>query len=229
MNDRQRVRYERTGRMATFGLVTNGADFPATSLGGQLFAECGGLVQDVDDAKAEQLHGKDTGKEVLVDALHLDLLAIAATSRGISVKEPGFKDKYRMPDSPSESALLTTGDAVVLALSVAGVAQKFIDREMPADFVQHLKDDLKAIRDYKGGKEDTREESVEATAAIARLIKRSSEIKIELDPIVRNKYARTNPDKIAAWRSAAHVERLPRGHGTGGGAAASGGATPPAK
>ena len=98
---------------------------------------------------------------------------------------------------------------------------------MPADFVQHLKDDLQAIRDYGDGKEDRREESVEATAAIARLISRASAIKIELDPIVRNTYARTNPDKIAAWRSAAHVERLPRGPGPGG--AATGGSTPPAQ
>ena len=89
--------------------------------GGQLFTECHGLVQAVHDAKAGQLTGKDTGKETLIDALHLDLLAIANTARGISVKEPGFKDPYRMPDSPSEGALLTTADRVVAALAGAGV------------------------------------------------------------------------------------------------------------
>ena len=60
--------------------------------------------------------------------------------------EPGFADKFRTPDSPSQTALLTAGDSVVLELAKPGVPAKFIAYEMPADFVQDLQDDIAAIR-----------------------------------------------------------------------------------
>ena len=208
MNERADLRYERAVRMKTFG-TANGGDFAAGSIATALFAENKQLVDDVDTAKADQRRSADTGKEILVDALRLDMKNITRTARAIALKEPGFADGYRMPDSPGEGVLLTAGDAFVKGLAVAGVPDKFIAREMDPGFVQHLKDDLKAIRDYKGGAEGEREDSVEATAAIARLVLRSTEIAEELTAIMHNKYGRSNPDKLRAWISAAHLERMP--------------------
>lgn len=47
--------------------------------------------------------------------------------RAIDASEPGFADKFRTPDSPSQTALLTTGDAFVLELGKAGVATEGFD------------------------------------------------------------------------------------------------------
>lgn len=54
-------------------------------------------------------------------------------------------DKFQTPGSPGQSALLTAADAFVLELGKAGVPAKFIAYELPADFVQDLKDDIAAI------------------------------------------------------------------------------------
>ena len=229
MNDRARLRYERAVRVQTFG-EKNAADFAPGSVATTLFGENSALVRDVEKASATQLRGADTGKEILLDALRLDLRAIARTARGIAVPERGFSDSYRMPETNSEAELLTTGDAFLAALATPGAAQKFIEREMPADFIADLTADLAAVRNYKGEKEEKREDSVQATAAIARLVKRSTEIVAELRPIMSNKYSRSNPDKLRAWMSASHLERMPERQKPDGGTTpppASGGATPP--
>lgn len=209
MNDRARARYERAQRVDTFSKGIEG-DFAPGSIAANLLAEHATLVPEVDKAKATQRRTRDTGKEILVDALRLDLLGIAATARVIARHEPGFADNYRMPDGPGEGVLLTAGDAMLRNLNQAGVAQKFIDREMPADFVQDLAADLRAIRSYKDTSEGGREDSVEATAAVNRLCKRSGEIVQEVGPMMRNKYSRTAPDKLRRWLSASHLERQPR-------------------
>jgi hypothetical protein len=209
MNDRARLRYDRAARVDTFG-AGNIGDFTAGGRATVLFGEIHQLVADVDKAKADQLRNADTGKAVLVDALREDMKAIAKTARGIGLSEAGFADNYRMPDGSGEGVLLTAGDAFVTALGKTGVAAKFIDREMVATFVTDLAADIKAIRDYRGGSEGEREESVEATAAIERLVNRSGQIVEELDGIVHNRYRRSNPDKLRAWKSASHLERMPQ-------------------
>ncbi len=138
---------------------------------------------------------------------------IARTARAIDAKEPGFADKFRTPDSPSQSALLTAADAFVLELAKPGVPAKFIAYEMPADFVQDLQDDIAAIRAADSEMDSDDQEGVASTAAVGHLICAGMAEVTQLDAIVNNKYAR-NPEKLRAWESASHIERAEAGKET---------------
>lgn len=81
--------------------------------------------------------------------------------------------------------------------------------ELPATFVQDLKDDLAAIREADGATNSDDQEGFSSTAAVGRLIKSGMAEVTQLDAIMRNKYAR-NPDKLTAWDSASHIERAPK-------------------
>jgi hypothetical protein len=97
----------------------------------------------------------------------------------------------------------------VLELGKAGVAAKFVAYELPADFVQDLKDDIKAIADADTDMESDDQEGVASTAAVGLLIKAGMAEVTQLDAIMHNKYAR-NSDKLRAWDSASHIERAPK-------------------
>ena len=208
MSDRAIHRFDVDSRVQTFG-KDHTADFAAGSKAAGHFAALAQTITDLDTAKAGQDGGTATAKAVLFDALRLDLQNIARTARAIAETQPGFADKYRLPDNPSQTALLTTADAVVQELAQPGIPAKFLAYEMPADFVQDLKDDLVAIRSADDDMESDDQSGVASTAAVGRLIRAGMAEVTQLDAIIKNKYART-PDKLRAWQSASHIERAPQ-------------------
>lgn len=208
MNDREIRRYDMFGRVQTFG-KDRSADFAAGSKAAGHFASLALTITALDTARAGQPGGTATAKEVLLDALRLDIKNIARTARAIDMTEPGFADKFRGPDSPSQTALLTAADAIVLELAQPGVPAKFIAYELPADFVQDLKDDLAAIRAADSAMDSDDQDGVASTAAVGRLIREGMEEVAQLDAIIRNKYSR-DPDTLRAWRSASHTVRAPQ-------------------
>ena len=205
MNDRETIRYDVFGRVDTFG-KTNATDIAPTSEAAKRFTNIRRIIADLDKEKANQKGGSATAKEVLLDALRLDLQNVARTARAIAQDEPGFSDKFRTPDSPSQTALLTAADSVIVELKKAGVAAKFIAHELPADFVQHLTDDRAAIDAAEDTMEGDDQEGVASTAAVGRLIRDGMKEVNYLNAIMYNKYSR-QPEKLRAWLSASHLER----------------------
>ena len=208
MNDRETARYDMFGRVTTFG-KDNAANFAAGSKATAHFACMAQVIKDLDTAKAGQQGGGVTGKEVLLDALRLDIQNISRTARAIAQDEPGFADRFPAPASPGHGALLTTADAYLLELAKPGVAAKFIANELPADFVQDLADDRAAIDHAKDEVESDDSEGVKSTAAVGRLIKAGMKEVTYLNAIMHNKYSRDG-DKLRAWKSASHIERAPQ-------------------
>ena len=220
MNDRETRRYDMFGRVKTFG-TDNAPDFAAGGEALKRFANVGKVITDLDAAKAAQQSGGVTAKEVLLDALRLDLQNISRTARAIAQDTAGFADTFRPPDSPSQTALLTTADAFLAQFQFAiddtaaqkaaktALIAKFVAHELPADFVTDLSDDRKAIDAAEDAVESDDSEGVESTAAVGRLIKAGMKEVNYLDAIIRNKYAR-NADKLRAWDSASHIERAPQ-------------------
>jgi hypothetical protein len=94
----------------------------------------------MDAAKSQQKHPRSTAAEVLL----LDLKAIGKTARAIDQDVPGFAEPFTIT-TYNPSALMTTADRFLVALTKEGVAQRFIALAMPADFVQHLRDDVQTI------------------------------------------------------------------------------------
>ena len=205
MNDRETIRYDVFGRVDTFGR-DNTADFVPTSEGTKRFTNVRRIITDLDKEKANQKGGSATAKEVLLDALRLDLQNVARTARAIAQDEPGFAEKYRLPDSPSQTVLMTAADSVIAELKKAGVAAKFIAHELPADFVQDLTDDRAAIDAAEDVQESGDQTGVASTAAVGRLVREGMKEVNYLNAIIHNKYSR-NAEKLRAWQSASHIER----------------------
>src|SRR5258707_6410678 len=157
MNDRDIRREERATRVQTFG-QENDADFAAGGKAKTHFVNLDGLLVELGQAKAGQTPNR-VSKSTLLDAVGIDLINIARTARRIEQKENGFATLYRIPDNTSESAVTTHTDAVLLRIedqpadsaavktAKAALRARFIEYELPADFVTHLRADRKAIAD----------------------------------------------------------------------------------
>jgi hypothetical protein len=208
MNDRETRRYDMFGRVQTFGL-DHTADFMAGSKAKGHFTALAQIVRDLAVERAKQGGGRATAKEVLLDALRLDLRDITRTARAIDRAEPGFADKFRAPGSDNPRAVLTAATVILQELEKPGVPAKFIAYELPADFVRDLKDDLAAIAAADTAMASDDQEGVASTAGVGRLIKAGTAEVAHLDAIIRNKYAR-KAETLRAWESASHVVRAPK-------------------
>lgn len=211
MNDREAARYDRFKRMIGFRDNRPG-QFPVASKAVEEFALVEGGIADMDAAEAKQSGGRQkikggtTDKEVLLDALRLDMRNLARTARSIAEKEntPGFAEGYRMPNSPGEEALLTAGR--LFKKNATPVAAKFVAYLLPADFVTHLGDDLTAIEAANKQQNTGLDEQTGGTGAKSAAIRKALDAASQLDTIMKNKYAR-DPENLRAWLSASHTER----------------------
>ena len=220
MNDRDKRRYDAFQRTQTFG-SNNAADFAVGSLAKQNFAVLDEVLSGLDEAKAGQASGGNTSMDTLLNAVKLDLQNITRTAAAIDQTEPGFADNFNPPKAYNPAALLTTADAFLLQLVIqptdsnavktakTALVAKFVAHEMNASFVTNLQADRKAITDLQKGMETDSEDSVESTAAISPLVKKGMAALNTLDAIMNNKYG-SNPEKLAAWTSASHIERDPK-------------------
>jgi hypothetical protein len=216
MNDRDIRRKDRLTRMQTFG-HQHAADFTAGSPTRTLFTQLDGIIIQIDTAKAGQTPAR-VSKSTLLDALTLDLQAIARTARAIELKEPGFAKPYGLPSNPAETPLLTHADAVLALLedaaddppaaqtAKAALRAKFVAYELSADFVAALRADRDGIDTATEHNQAETQGGVASTARLSALLQTGADIGTHLDAAMQNKYART-PDALAAWTSASRLER----------------------
>jgi hypothetical protein len=219
MNDRDQRRYDRLTNVQTFGRA-NAADFEPGAKALIHFGNVDDLISGIDRAKAGQKPTR-VSKETLLDALTLDLQNIARTARAIELTSPSFAAPYRIPDNPSEAAITTHADAVLLLLeeqpndsaaiktAKAALRARFITYDLPSDFVADLRASRQAVTEANQHNQDEVQEGVENTALIGALLGRGRDEVTELNAIMYNKYTR-QPEKLRAWQSASRVERAPQ-------------------
>lgn len=212
MDDNERRRYEMFIRVREFG-ATRAAEFPATTLAGELFINLSTVIAELDahaSNQASQRSGtreSSTGKSAARDELRRDLEAIARTARVMALSTPGLEDKFRAPRSISDQALLALARA--FAADALPLKAEFIRRGMPDDFLDDLAADIEGFEQFISQKIQRRSAQVAATAAIDGAVERGINIVRELDAIMRNKYA-DDQATLAAWLSASRTERKQR-------------------
>jgi hypothetical protein len=193
--------------------VSNAASFPPSSITGELFAEIGKIVAELATYAVKQATGDITArqgtatKSNLRDELRDDMLAISRTTRFMKVDEPNFKDKFRMPKSESDQALLTA--ARRFAADAISYESEFVRRELPVDFLKEFNNKIKLFEKAVSDQNLGMENRVVASATIDELIDRGMDVVKELDSIIKNKF-RKDPAMLRAWEIASHVERAPR-------------------
>jgi hypothetical protein len=200
-------------RCSEFGMA-EAASFPANTLGGKLFADLKALNVELNTHAAKQSSGKSSAEQGTASKdeargnLRDDLEAISRTARSIAEGMPGLDDKFRLPRGAANDQELVAA-ARAFATDALPMKATFIEYGMPADFLDDLNDDIEAFDAAVSAQEAGRRERVTATAAIDEVIERGMQMARRLDAIVYNVF-RDQPSKLAAWKSARHVERAPK-------------------
>ena len=205
------------------------AFFPPASIGGQLFAEIGSALTELDTHMSAQVGGDNTAREgteqkALAREELLDLMTmIRRTTRSMDHDHPGLHAKFRIPPDLSATELL--GVAEHLATEAIRLKTNFIAYGLPETFLEDLNEQIAEMRDALADQTAGTRARVTATAGIRETIDGAFINLRRVDPIVRNVF-RDDPAKLAAWASARHLERAPsRQRSPGGGGS---GGPPPA-
>jgi hypothetical protein len=200
-------------RVRDFG-AENAADFPAASIGGQGFANIAAAVADLETASGERAESQGESsqstqrKANVREELREDLRAIAMTARSIAVDtDSEIDEQFRLPRNNSDAELLATARG--FALAAFPHEAEFVSFGLPVEFLTDLNADIIAYEEMITAGNAARSAGVAATAAIDEAIEKGMTALRRIEAVVRNKYS-NNAEKLAAWTSAAHVERAPR-------------------
>ena len=189
------------------------ASFPSGSLGAEMREEINSVVQALGNALASQTSGLNSAqqatgaREAARQTLRADLQAMTRTARAMALDTPGLENKFRLPRSGSDQALLAAARA--FAADAVPLKAEFIRHEMPASFIEDLRAHTADLERTMGEQNTGRGAHVSATASIESVIERGMNATRKLDAIVRNKF-RDDPATIAAWESARHVASATR-------------------
>src|SRR5205085_11675333 len=118
MNANELKNYERLTRVRDFG-AAHVVAFPATSLGGQLFAEVNAVVAELTALAADQVAGLGGSRQGSHSkagaraALRERLAVINRTARAIAIDQPALIEKFRMPVGSGDQSLLNAARAFV--------------------------------------------------------------------------------------------------------------------
>src|SRR5947208_8015323 len=129
MDDRDLRNYEMVLHVSGFG-AENAADFPSTTLGGELFAKIKASVTKLESHIAARSSGGSSAragtssKSAAREALRDSLEKISRTARAMSQTMPGLNDKFRLPRSMTDQDLL--GVARAFAADATPIKSDFL-------------------------------------------------------------------------------------------------------
>jgi len=199
---------------------TNSADIPATSDGAKYVTKLGGDLQQLEQLGARQKSISGAAQNAAVLDLDTELENMATTADAVAEEVPGFNDLFRRPKHVLPHEVLATAavyleqlapgandDAATTAAKAARLKQ-FTSHGHAATLVADLQAKVAAIGTVTGAHEQSREQGVGSTKAIAELVRDGKKQLKHLDALAKNVY-KSSPDKLRAWESARHVEHAP--------------------
>lgn len=210
MTDPENNVYQALKRVETFA-IPHAAAFPAGSEGAKDITRITPLLQEIGAPK--QTPGRPASPATLAKA-HLfeevlsDLQAIARTAATIGKKEPGFATPYRLGDD-THRQIRADATRILKELENPATVSKFVSYAMDPDFVTDLQADLALIGDKDDEQGQDQIDSVGETARVALLIKEARALIQSLHTSVTNRFRR-DPEILAEWATASHIQRSPR-------------------
>lgn len=209
MNITGRLRLELFQRVDQFGL-DHSASIPEASHPATLFAVVKAAIAEIETKAAAQVSevgsvkGKTTTKSLARSHLLEEVEAINRTARAISLAIPGVLDRFRMPSSDSDQALLTVARA--FAIEAEPLKAEFIKRGLEETFLTDLAQAISDFEDKIGERNSGHDSQVAATAGLDAPFERGMTAVQELRLIVPNIF-KNDTAALAAWTSASHTER----------------------
>ena len=152
-------------------------------------------------------------KDFALAELRAWMSGINRTARALAVDNPSVAELFRIPHNNNEQMILSAARAFLT--NATPIKQQFIDFGMPANFLTELEADITAYADALTQKNEALDERVGATASVGATVRETLQAVRRLRGIVPNLFA-GNAAKLAEWKSASHVEKLPRAASNGG-------------
>lgn len=183
--------------LANFALVSAGVDAIEASGGVQSSGSIGAGTVQKDFALAE-LRGA--------------MRAINRTAHALSVDDSPVGELFRMPRGNNEQQTLSAARAFLT--NATPIQAQFVEFGLPATFLTEFAADIAAYEQAIGQKNEALDEGVGATANIGATVRETLKAVRRLRGIMPNLFA-GNAAKLAEWKSASHVEKLPKPTGSG--------------
>jgi hypothetical protein len=213
MNDRQKRRYERLTRSASFA-AERGDSFPANSKGGQALARMNELIEEAaerDTERATNLRTQQQATGSRADGradLRSQLSAIADTAETIGLDHAEVKGAFARPRAGgNDQSLLSVARS--FAAAAAPLKARFVEYDMPADFLERLNTSIDGFEQAIGQQTSGANARVAANASLEDILARAEDELERLDTAIRNKY-RNDHATLAAWESARRLEHAPK-------------------
>ncbi len=212
MNSNNTRRYDMLKRVCDFG--AGHADvFPASSLGGKMFARVTAAVAALDEHAAARVsndgavrdgaRAKFAARETLRGALH----AVSSTAQALALDTPGLGEKFRLPYTRADQALLSAGRA--FAQDARAYAAAFVAHGLPTTFRRDLDAAIRGLETAIREDAAARNTDVAARAAFDAAMEEALTAIRRLDAIVANQ-VRGDGTALAAWERARRVDRPAR-------------------
>lgn len=214
MNDRQRNREERGGRVEVY-MDAAAADFPEGSKGAALTARLKELRAKIAAlelsraAGAGQRRQGTEGRDKARRALRQMVKAAWDTYKTIGRDYPDLKGLFEAPSrSNNDQSLVTTARAY--AVAAAPHAALFNDYGLTPALFDDLRAQADSLESNAALQNAAAGAGVNTTAAVEEALGELDEVVERLDTLVRNKH-RDDPARLAAWESASRLPRAQRG------------------
>lgn len=210
MNDQERNYYNAFVRVRDFGVENDNVikDFPTavtnfTAIGTGIDAiEASGEVQS-----SGAISQGVVSKAFVLDDLREIMRRINRTARAIAVDDPSVAALFRMPQGSNEQQMLAAARA--FASNALPIQQQFVDYGMNANFITDLQTSIESYEQAITQKNVALDEGIGATANIGVTVKNTLNALRRLRGIIPNIFV-NDVAKLAAWKSASHVERMPK-------------------
>ncbi|MCC7043455.1 MAG: hypothetical protein IT183_06315 [Acidobacteria bacterium] len=204
MRKETNAKYEVLVRVNDFG-TAHGELFPASSVGGQAFAEVAKSVADFETHFGDAVRAAEEARRVKAGkrrAVIEGLKAISHTGRGWATRATG-QNLFRLPSRKSATAILEAARRFMADAEPRKA--EFVRMGLPPDFLTELRAAVDAFARAIEGRRAGRLQARKARAAIDASLARGSAALRTLDIVVVNA-VRRDPVVAAAWDGARRIE-----------------------
>lgn len=190
------------------------SQFPILSLPrvAAVLAEIITIIRTLEAAARDQLRGEGNScgavdvRESIANELRASLKDVNRTARTLDIEQGGVRPTFRLPKSGSYPALIATAQNIIT--KARSMESAFLAAGMSATFLVELDSLIEKFQDATTKKHSGQRARIQATATLHERAQQGTIAATKLDACVRNHF-RNQPEIIAAWAHARHIERNP--------------------
>jgi len=141
--------------------------------------------------------------------IEADLRRVVTTANRLEKKVPGFQNTFKLPRGGlSYQQLIEHAESFIA--DAAAFQAEFALRGLTAQFFTELAAAVAEFKETAQQQADAKRTSVGTTADVEDILEDALDVRADLNTAIKNHY-RNNPQKLAEWLTACHIERKKSG------------------